>query len=318
MNYKFAFQRALQFISVVLASTFLISALIKFMPFNLADVVAPFASTDEKVEISKRLGLDQNVFIQFWNWFKRFVRGDLGLIYSTSETESVSGRLLKALPKSLFLLIYTQIFALACSIPLAVACAYKEGSKFDKIFNNSLFTLSAIPGFSIGLILSYFLGLRLGILPPLGYISPTEDFFEHFKLMVMPVLSLSIGLIATYTRLLRNDLIASLKDDYVMMARSKGLSPETIMWKHVFRPSSMTLVTSAALNMGGLIGGTVVIENVFAIPGVGSEIVYAIFTSQIFMLQSIVAAVSLFYIAINFIADLVGTKIDPRTRDRRA
>jgi len=318
MNIKFAFQRAAQFLLVIVASTFFISFLIKLMPFDLADVVAPFGSPAEKAEISRRLGLDQNVFLQFWSWVKRFVRGDLGLIYSSSETETVSSRLLRALPKSLYLMVYTQIFALACSIPLAVACAYKEGSRFDRVFNNSLFTLSAIPGFSIGLILSYFLGLKLNLLPPLGYVSPSEDLFEHVKLMVMPVLSLSIGLIATYTRLLRNDLIASLKDDYVLMARSKGLSPRTIMWKHVFRPSSMTLVTSAALNMGGLIGGTVVIENIFAIPGVGSEIVYAIYSSQIFMLQSIVAAISVFYVGVNFIADLLGTKIDPRTRDRRA
>ena len=318
MNVKFAFQRLTQFVAVIVASTFLISVLIKFMPFDLADVVAPFGGEAEKAEISRHLGLDQNVFVQFWMWIKRFVQGDLGLIYSTGETETVSGRLMRALPKSLFLMLYTQIFALAVSIPLAVACAYREGSRFDRTLNNSLFTLSAIPGFSIGLILSYFLGLKLGILPPLGYVSPTEDLFEHIRLMVMPVLSLSIGLIATYTRLLRNDLIASLKDDYVMMARSKGLSPRTIMWKHVFRPSSMTLVTSAALNMGGLIGGTVVIENIFAIPGVGSEIVYAIYSSQIFMLQSLVAAISVFYVAINFLADLFGTKIDPRTRDRRA
>jgi peptide/nickel transport system permease protein len=120
-----------------------------------------------------------------------------------------------------------------------------------------------------------------------------------------------------YTRLLRNDLIASLKDDYVMLARSKGLKPQTIMWKHVFRPSSMTLVTSAALNMGGLIGGTVVVENIFAIPGIGSEIVYAIYSAQIFMLQSTVAAIAVFYVAINMGADLLGIKIDPRTRERR-
>ena len=317
-NIKYALQRALQFLSVVIASTFLISLLLKFMPFDLADVVAPYGSPEEKSAISKQLGLDRNAFMSFWLWLKRFVHGDLGLIYATGQTESVSSRLLRALPKSLFLMLYTQIFALVCSIPLAVACAYREGSRFDKFFNNSLFTLSAIPGFSIGLILSYFLGLKIHILPPLGYVSPTENLIEHLKLMVMPVLSLSIGLIATYTRLLRNDLIASLKDDYVMMARSKGLSPRTIMWKHVFRPSSMTLITSAALNMGGLIGGTVVVESIFAIPGIGSEIVYAIYSSQIFMLQSTVAAISVFYVAINFCADLVGTKIDPRTRERRA
>ena len=251
-------------------------------------------------------------------WLQRFVQGDLGLIYSSGQNETVSSRLLRALPKSLFLMLYTQIFALACSIPLAIACAYKEGSKFDRFFNNALFTISAIPGFSIGLILSYVLGLRLNLLPPLGYISPSESLIEHFKLMVMPVLSLSVGLIAVYTRLLRNDLIASLKDDYVMLARSKGLKPQTIMWRHVFRPSSMTLVTSAALNMGGLIGGTVVVENIFAIPGIGSEIVYAIYSAQIFMLQSTVAAIAVFYVVINMGADLLGIKIDPRTRERRA
>lgn len=317
-NLKFAIRRAMQIIGVLLASTFLISLLLKLMPFDLADVVAPFASQEEKDKISQQLGLDRNPFISFWMWLQRFVQGDLGLIYLSGQSETVSSRLLRALPKSLFLMLYTQIFALACSIPLAIACAYKEGSKFDRFFNNALFTISAIPGFSIGLILSYVLGLKLNILPPLGYVSPSESLIEHFKLMVMPVLSLSVGLIAVYTRLLRNDLIASLKDDYVMLARSKGLKPQTIMWRHVFRPSSMTLVTSAALNMGGLIGGTVVVENIFAIPGIGSEIVYAIYSAQIFMLQSTVAAIAVFYVVINMGADLLGIKIDPRTRERRA
>ena len=136
--------------------------------------------------------------------------------------------------------------------------------------------------------------------------------------MIMPVLSLSFGLIAQYTRLLRADMIASLREDYVTMAMSKGLSDRRILWQHVFRPSSVTLFTSAALSMGGLIGGAIVIESIFATYGVGFEIFAAIGGRQYIMLQSCVAVIALFYVFFNLVVDIGSGFVDPRTRDRRS
>ena len=230
----------------------------------------------------------------------------------------MSGHLIKAMPRSLLLMAYTQIFALGIAIPLGVLSAYRAGRRADRVISNTLFIFSSIPGFAIGLILIIIVGTKFAWLPTLGYATFSEGIWEHFKHMIMPVLSLSFGLIAQYTRLLRADMIASLREDYVTMAMSKGLSDRRILWQHVFRPSSVTLFTSAALSMGGLIGGAIVIESIFATYGVGFEIFAAIGGRQYIMLQSCVAVIALFYVFFNLVVDIGSGFVDPRTRDRRS
>lgn len=159
--------------------------------------------------------------------------------------------------------------------------------------------------------------MQLGWVDPIGYVHPTENLVQHLKLMILPVASIAIGLTSSYTRLLRTDVIATLKEDYVTMAASKGISNRRVLWRHVFRPSSTTLLTSAALNMGGLIGGVVVIETIFVIPGIGYEIFYAIGARQVIAMQTFIALISFGYVFFNTTIDLVTNIIDPRTRERR-
>ncbi|NQW67691.1 MAG: ABC transporter permease [Acidimicrobiaceae bacterium] len=214
-------------------------------------------------------------------------------------------------------MLYTQIVALAAAIALGVWSAYRVGRRADKVISNVLFVFSSIPGFAIALVLVLIIGVRLQWLPTLDYQPYSAGVWEHFKHMIMPVLSLSIGLIASYTRLLRADMIATLREDYITMAASKGLSDRRILWRHAFRPSSVTLFTSAALNMGGLIGGAIVIETIFATYGVGFEVFAAISGRQYIALQSLVGLISIFYVLFNVIVDFAVGFVDPRTRDRR-
>jgi peptide/nickel transport system permease protein len=176
----------------------------------------------------------------------------------------------------------------------------------------------SFPGFALALIFSLIFAVKLGWVDPIGYVSPSENFGEHLKLMVLPVMSLAIGLTSGYTRLLRTDVISTLKEDYVTMAASKGISNRRVLWRHVFRPSSTTLLTSAALNMGGLIGGTIVIETIFVIPGIGFEIFYSIGARQVVAMQTLIALISIGYVFFNSMIDVVTSIIDPRTRERRA
>ena len=224
----------------------------------------------------------------------------------------------RSIPTSILMVVYVQIVALLVSVPLGLVSAYREGSRFDRALQSVLFILSSIPSFALALVFSLFFALRWPILPPLGYAKPTEDLFMHFKYMILPVASLSVGIIASYTRLLRADVIATLKEDYVMMAMSKGITNTRVLWKHVLRPSSTTLLTSAALNMGSLIGGTIVIETLFQIPGLGYEIAFAIVTRQVIALQTLIAIVAFAYVFFNSTVDIVANIIDPRTRERRA
>ena len=311
-------KRLLQLLIVLVGATFLLSLLLRLLPVGLIDLyVTGLTEADREAEI-KALGLDKNFLMYYLSWLWDLVRGDFGVIvYPGAGTEPVSGRIARALPVSLMLITYVQIVALLISIPLGIFTAYRVGRRSDKIISYGLFTAASIPNFVLGLVFAVIIGVNLGWLPPLGYVPPSEDIIEHAKTMVLPVLSLAIPLVASYTRLLRTDVIAALREDYVTMAASKGLTNRRILFTHVFRPSSVTLFTSAALNMGALIGGSLVIESVFAMPGMGTEIGLAIFSRQYFALQSYIAIIAIGYVFFNAIVDIAIGFIDPRSRERR-
>ena len=302
---------------VLLLVTFGVSLLLRLIPVDLATVLLPVGTEEERDILRNELGFDKGPIGYYLQWLGNFVQGDLGKIYFSGGTEEVSDHLKNAMPRSLLLMVYTQILSLAIAIPLGVLSAYRAGRRADKVISNSLFALSSVPNFAIALLLIIFVGVKFAWLPTLGYAPIAEGYWEHIKHMIMPVISLSIGLVATYTRLLRADMIAALREDYVTMAASKGLSDRRILWRHVFRPSSMTLLTSAALSMGGLIGGAIVIESIFATYGVGFEVFAAIAGRQYVALQSTVAVIALFYVFFNLVVDISSGFVDPRTRDRR-
>jgi len=314
---SFWLQRLAQLLIVLLLVTFGVSMLLRLIPVDLATVLLPVSSEGERAILRAEIGLDKGPIGYYLQWLGDFVQGDFGKVYFSGGTEEVSTHLAQAMPRSMLLMIYTQVFALSVAIPLGVISAYRAGRRADRVISNTLFTFSSVPSFAIALILIIVVGTKLAWLPTLGYVTYSEGIAEHFKHMIMPVLALSVGLIATYTRLLRADMIAALREDYVTMAASKGLSDRRILWRHVFRPSSITLFTSAALSMGGLIGGAIVIETIFATYGVGFEIFAAISGRQYIALQSTVAVIALFYVFFNLVVDIASGFVDPRTRDRR-
>ena len=314
---SFWLKRIAQLLIVLLLVTFGVSLLLRLIPVDLATILLPAASEGEREILRAELGFDKGPIGYYLQWLGNFVQGDFGKIYFSGGTEEVSDHLKQAMPRSLLLMVYTQILALVIAVPLGVISAYRAGRRADKIISNSLFALSSVPNFAIALLLIIFIGVKLAWLPTLGYVPIAEGFGEHLKHMVMPVISLSLGLIATYTRLLRADMISALREDYVTMAASKGLSDSRILWRHVLRPSSMTLLTSAALSMGGLIGGAIVIESIFATYGIGFEVFAAIGGRQYVALQSTVAVIALFYVFFNLVVDVGSGFVDPRTRDRR-
>jgi peptide/nickel transport system permease protein len=314
---SFWLQRIAQLLIVLLLVTFGVSLLLRLIPVDLASILLPAASEGEREVLRTELGFDKGPIGYYLQWLGNFVQGDMGKIYFSGGTEEVSDHLKQAMPRSLLLMVYTQILSLAIAIPLGVLSAYRAGRRADKVISNSLFALSSVPNFAIALLLIVFVGVKFAWLPTLGYVPIAEGYWEHIKHMIMPVISLSVGLIATYTRLLRADMIAALREDYVTMAASKGLSDRRILWRHVFRPSSMTLLTSAALSMGGLIGGAIVIESIFATYGIGFEVFAAIAGRQYIALQSTVAVIALFYVFFNLVVDVSAGFVDPRTRDRR-
>lgn len=309
--------RVAQLAIVLVAVTFGCALLARLLPVDLAELLLPVGTDVDRAIFRKQLGLDKNVVAYYLDWLGRFVRGDFGDIYFSGGTEPVADRIARALPRSVLLMVYTQVVSLAVAIPLGVWSAYRVGRRADRAINNSLFVISAVPSFAIGLTLIILLGVRWQLLPTLDYVPLSDGLWPHLSHMIMPVLSLSVGLVAVYTRLLRADMVAVLREDYITMAASKGLSNTRILWCHALRPASITLFTSAALNMGALIGGAIVIETIFATYGIGFEIFLAIQGRQYLAIQSLVALIAIFYVVFNLAVDVLAGYVDPRTRDRR-
>jgi peptide/nickel transport system permease protein len=314
---RLLFKRLVGMGVVVVIATFLLSCLMWLLPGDPAELIAGGAPEGVINAIREEIGLNRGVFGYYWKWLSDMLTGNFGKYYLNGGTREVSEVIKATLPVSLQMIVYAQIVALSFAIPLGLISAYKENSRFDRIVSGSLFTLVSFPSFALALIMSLIFAVQLGWVDPIGYVKPSENLGEHLKLMILPVVSIAVGLTSSYTRLLRTDVIATLKEDYVTMAASKGISNRRVLWFHVFRPSSTTLLTSAALNMGGLIGGTIVIETIFVIPGIGYEIFYAIGARQVVAMQTLIALISFAYVFFNTFIDLLTNAIDPRTRERR-
>jgi peptide/nickel transport system permease protein len=309
-------KKLIQLVVVLFFVTFFSFSLLKLIPGDPVDTLKPFATPEQKAVIRPELGLDKPFLTQYKNWLTDFVQGDPGRDYSTNEP--VKTGISKALPVTLQLIFYSQILALVIALPLGILTAYKAGSWFDKITNTSAFGLLAVPGFVLGLILIYYLGVQSKILPTQQYVPFGEDVNEHFRHMVLPSLSLAVGQIAIYMRLLRSDMIQTLQEDYITMAKAKGLTNRRILLRHALRPSSFSLLTVAALNVGSLIGGAVIIESVFQLPGLGLKLVQAVTTRQYVAMQAYVAIIAVAFVLFNAIVDVLYVVLDPRIRHARA
>jgi peptide/nickel transport system permease protein len=314
-----------QLVIVLVLVTMFTFALIHQVPGDPAVVISPFGSPAQHAELRHDLHLDQPLWRQYGSWLNNFVRGNLGCYYGTSGysttgtcPDPVSTRVRHSLPISITIMLYAQILSLVIAIPLGVLTAFRAGTVFDKSTNSIAFGLLAIPNFVLALVLAFYVGTKLRWVDPTGYVSFGDDPVRHFKQLVLPVLALAVGQVAVYMRLLRSDMIATLQEDFVTMAKAKGLKPGRILWRHALRPSSLTLLTVAGLNVGTLIGGAVVIENIFAINGMGYLVAQSIATRQYVAMQSLVAVLAIGFVLINFLVDILYTVLDPRIRHARA
>jgi peptide/nickel transport system permease protein len=307
--------RLVQLIVVLIAVTFFSFSLLKMIPGDPIDTLKPFATPEQKAEIRAELGLDEPFFTQYWNWLKDFARGDPGRDYASGEPLKTG--IGQALPVTLQLILYAQVLALSVALPLGILTAYKAGSRFDRVSNMSAFGLLAMPNFVLALILIYYLGVQSDIFPTQQYIPFGQDIGEHFKHMFLPALSLAVGQVAIYMRLLRSDMIQTLQEDFITMAKAKGLTDRRILLRHALRPSSFSLLTVAALNVGALIGGAVLIEFVFQLPGMGLKLVQAITTRQYVAVQAYVALIAVAYVVFNALVDVLYSVLDPRIRHAR-
>jgi peptide/nickel transport system permease protein len=315
-------RRVIQLIVVLIVVTFFASLLTSFLPGDPTTTIAPFATPAERAQIRHDSHLDENFFVRYGDWLKDFATGNMGREYSGTGVRGadIGQRIKDATPRSLLLILYVQILTLVLAVPLGVYSAYRAGKWFDQSANAAAFGLLSIPVYVAATLMILLFSVKSvgGIhLPSEGWVPFSNSPTEHFKHIVMPVVAIAIGQIAIYARLLRSDMVATLQEDYILMAKSKGISDGRILWRHALRPSSLTLLTVAGLNIGSLISGALIVEVIFHIQGLGSLIKDAIDRRQYIALQDYIAVVAIVYVLVNFFVDFMYRVLDPRIRGAR-
>jgi peptide/nickel transport system permease protein len=313
----FIARRLLYLIPVLLAVTMLTFVIASLLPGDLAYTILGDQATPEKVEALRHdMGLDQPIALRYVGWLGHVLQGDLGRSFRTGQT--VLQAVAERAPVSLELMILAEIMGLAIGVPLAIVCAARSGGPFDRFMTGATFGMLSVPTFLSAILLIYLFAVQLGWLPATGYSPFTEDPIDNLRFMVLPALTLALAEWPGIMRVLRSDMIAALQEDYIALARAKGLKPSRILFVHALKPSSLTLVTITGINIGRLIGGTLIVESIFALPGLGRLLVGAIYTRDLIILQGVVLLVAAGFVIVNFIVDLLYAVLDPRIRHGHA
>ena len=307
-------KRLIHLVLVLLAVTFLAFVVVDLLPGDAAVVVAGDNATPEQVQqVRETLQLDRPLLVRYVDWLGGVVTGDLGSSFRTGQP--VAQALAERIPVSFELAIVAQLLALLLAVPLAVYSAYRPGRLVDRASMTIGFGAAAMPQFVFGMVLIVlFAGGFSSILPATGYTPFLEDPLGNVASIILPCLTLMIAEAAVYRQLLRSDMISTLQEDFILMARAKGLAPRTILLRHALRPSSFSLITLSGVNIGRLLGGTVIVETLFAVPGLGQLIVQAVFNRDYMILQGALLFVAVAYVVINMLIDLLYLALDPRVR----
>lgn len=314
---KFVAVRLAQLIVVLLAATFFTYSL-TFVSNSPDDVVNTLlqieaGAPERRAVIEEDLNLDDPLLVRYGKWLGDAVQGDLGRSYSTQE--EVSDRIQTRLPRTIALVVYAQIIALMLAIPAGIIAAWRADSWIDRGLSSTSIGMLAVPNYVLAVLLVYVFALQFGWFPS---ITASNLSVFDVKSYLLPAVSLALGQVAVYMRLLRTDMIATLQEDFIGMAKAKGLTNRSILFRHALRPSSLSLVTTIGINAGAALGGTVIIETIFGMPGMGTMLVDAIFRRDILVVQGVVAVIAAGFVIINFLIDLMYAALDPRIRSVRS
>ena len=313
----FVARRLLYLLPVLVAVSLLTFLIASLLPGDLAYVILGDQATPEKLAALRHdMGLDQPIWWRYLGWLGHVLEGDFGRSFRTGQT--VLQAVAERLPVSFELMLLAELAALAIGIPLAIACAVRAGGAFDRFMTGTAFGMLSVPAFLAAILLIYLFAVDLRWLPATGYIPFSEDPLGNLRCFVLPALTLALGEWPVLMRVLRSDMISTLQEDYIAMARAKGLKPSRILLVHALKPSSLTLVTVTGINIGRLMGGTVIVESVFALPGIGRLLLGAIYTRDLIILQGVVLCVACGYVLMNFIVDMLYAVLDPRIRHGHA
>jgi peptide/nickel transport system permease protein len=320
----YAARRVVLAIPLLLGITFVSFAIIHLAPGDPTEVITGDLRADAAAHTQKILreayGLDKPLHVQYWNWLSRLVRFDFGRSFSP-DGRPVLAKIAERLPVTLLLNIVEMSIIVAIAVPIGVLSATRQYSLFDKVTTIFVFVGFATPDFWLALLLMILFGVQLGWLPISGlrslsweYLSfwgQQTDFLAH---LILPIVVATFGGLAGFSRYMRQSMLEVVRQDYIQSARAKGLAERVVIGKHALRNAMLPIVTILGLSLPGLIGGSVIVESIFAIPGMGQLMVQAVFERDYPVIMGNLVIVAMLTLVANLLADLSYGLVDPRIR----
>jgi peptide/nickel transport system permease protein len=306
-------RRLLSLLAVLVLVTFATYALIDLLPGDPAyTILGPGATPESLAIVRSDLHLDEPLPVRYATWVEHAAQGDLGVSYRTGEVVNVAVR--QRFLVSFELLILAQVFALLIAVPTGMWAGYRADRNFDKAASAGAFGLVAMPQFVLGILLITVFGVWLRWFSVADYQSLSESITGNLRSMTLPALTLALPLAGLYTRILRADVAVTMQSDHIMLAQACGLPTRRILGRHVLRTSSLGLLTVVGLNTGALLGGAVIVERLFSLPGLGRLLLDSITSRDFVMVQGCVLLIAVFYVVVNLLVDVIQRFLDPRLR----
>ena len=310
---RFIQKRLLQVVPVIFAVTAITFLFVNLLPGDVAYTILGEEATPEAIAIVHReLRLDDPIPLRYVRWLGDVFAGDLGRSFITQQP--VLEAIVERIPVTLELMLITQAIALLLAVPLGVVTAYRAGGHLDQGIAGLSFALLSIPNFMMAILLIFLFAIYFDVLPATGYRPFSEGVWANLRTFILPSVTLALIEWCALMRVLRSDMISTLKEDFILVAKAKGLSDWRILFVHALKPSSFTLLTLFGLNVASLISGSLVVETIFALPGIGRLLVNSIYTRDFIMVQGVVLFASVAFVLINLGVDLLYTVLDPRIR----
>lgn len=307
----YVIRRLVSMIPVLFLVSIGVFSLVHLIPGDPALAMLGDQATPQAVEaLRARMGLNQPLPVQYVWWLGAVLHGDLGR--SVNSNQPVTQAIVQRLPVTIELTILGVLLSLLIAIPSGIVAAVRRNSLMDTTLTTISVGGVALPHFFLGILLIFVFSLHLGILPPIGYKPILADPIGNLERMVMPAFTLGTGLAAIVMRMTRSSLLEVLRQDYVRTARAKGLSRSAVIRRHALKNSLIPVVTTIGLQVGRLLGGAIITETIFALPGVGLLLINSIFQRDYPLVQGIVLFAALTFLMANFIVDLLYAYLDPR------
>ena len=310
---RFFGKKIIRLFLIALATTAITFLMVDLLPGDAAYIIGGEGATQDEIQaIRDEIGHDHNVVLRYGIWLSNLLKGNLGQSYLTQEP--VIHVITERLPVTLELLLISQLMALALALPAGIISAYRNGSAWDRWINISGFATLSVPSFVMALVAIYLFAIQLKWLPATGFSPISHGLWSNIKSFILPGLSIALIEWVALMRVLRSDMISTLQQNFILMARAKGLPPWKVLLRHALRPSSFTLVTLLGMQIGRLIGGAVIIETIFALPGIGRLLVASIYSRDVMIIQGCILLITIGYVTLNTAVDMVYYLVDPRIR----